>query len=665
MKRQQPNGFFNRFLMALVALFLYAPIFILIIFSFNEGTSSSVWKGFSLHWYGQLFHNQIIMRSVYITLLVSLLATVIATIAGTFAAIGFYAMRRRRRDALMAVNNIPMMNADIVTGVSLALLFVVFFNGWSSFAGWVNSWQSAVVLPEKLSMGFGTLLIAHVMFNIPYVILSVGPKLRQMDRNLVDAAQDLGCTWMQAFWKVIIPEIKPGIVSGALTAFTMSIDDFIISYFTAGSSTSTLAMTIYGMTKKRVSPEINAISTLLFVTVLLLLAIVNIREASMERQPDRRRPAAAVPNFTRNSDGKMPVWMRVVAGAVGCGLLAMLIISGRSANARPVVNVCSWGEYIDEELITEFEETTGIHVNYQTAESNEALYSLIAMGGADFDVIVPSDYMIARLIEEDRLAELDYDNIPNFQLIGEQFTHLSYDPENKYTVPYTWGSLGIIYNETMVDEPITSWDAMFDPKYAGQVLMINNSRDALAAALLDLGYDINTTDEQQLTEAFQLLKDAKDNGVYQAFVMDQVFQKMEGGNAAIAMYYAGDYLTMLDNNEDLAFVVPDEGSNWFVDAMCVLKNAQHKQEAEAWINFIASTEANLANMDFIWYASPNAEALEQYPAYYEELYEEELDEELYEIMAPGEDVLSRCEIYENLPQATLQLYNDLWNQLGI
>ena len=284
MKRQQPNGFFNRFLMALVALFLYAPIFILIIFSFNEGTSSSVWKGFSLHWYGQLFHNQIIMRSVYITLLVSLLATVIATLAGTFAAIGFYAMRRRRRDALMAVNNIPMMNADIVTGVSLALLFVVFFNGWSSFAGWVNSWQSAVVLPEKLSMGFGTLLIAHVMFNIPYVILSVGPKLRQMDRNLVDAAQDLGCTWMQAFWKVIIPEIKPGIVSGALTAFTMSIDDFIISYFTAGSSTSTLAMTIYGMTKKRVSPEINAISTLLFVTVLLLLAIVNIREASMERQ---------------------------------------------------------------------------------------------------------------------------------------------------------------------------------------------------------------------------------------------------------------------------------------------------------------------------------------------------------------------------------------------
>ena len=228
------------------------------------------------------------------------------------------------------------------------------------------------------------------------------------------------------------------------------------------------------------------------------------------------------------------------------------------------------------------------------------------MGGADFDVIVPSDYMIARLIDEDMLAELDYSHIPNFDLIADTYKNLSYDPENKYTVPYTWGTLGIIYNTTMVSQPITSWSAMFDPQYAGQVLMINNSRDALAAALLYLGYSINTTDESQLEEAFALLKQAKDNGVYQAFVMDEVFQKMEGGNAAVAMYYAGDYLTMLENNEDLAFVVPEEGSNWFVDAMCILKSSQHMSEAEEWINFIASTKANLANMDYIWYASPTA-----------------------------------------------------------
>ena len=657
------NGFGSRLLMALTFLFLYAPIIILIVFSFNAGNSSSVWKGFSLHWYGELFHNRLIMHSVYITLMVSLLATVIATLAGTFASIGLYSMRRKKRGVLMAVNNIPMMNADIVTGVGLCLLFVVLFNGWGAFAGWVNSWQTLVVLPERLTMGFGTLLLAHICFNIPYIILAVGPKLRQMDRNLIDAAQDLGCTWMQAFWRVVIPEIKPGIVSGALTAFTMSIDDFIISYFTAGTSSSTLAMTIYGMTKKRVSPEINAISTLLFATVLVLLALINVRESRADKRVQAAQAAHAPHTHHHHKNRKL--LRRIAAGAAAGVLLVTLIVTGRSVKSDRVVNVCSWGEYIDEDLITQFEEETGIRVNYQTAESNEALYSLIKMGGADFDVIVPSDYMIARLIEEDMLAELDYDNIPNFELIDDTYKHLSYDPENKYTVPYTWGTLGIIYNTTMVSEPITSWSAMFDPQYAGQVLMINNSRDAIGAALLSLGYSLNTTDESQLEEAFNLIKQAKDNGVYQAFVMDEVFGKMEGGNAAIAMYYAGDYLTMLENNEDLAFVIPEEGSNWFVDAMCVLKSSQHKAEAEEWINFIASTDANLANMDYIWYASPNAEALEGYPAYYQEVNDEELDPELYEIMAPSEQTLERCELYENLPKATLRMYDALWTRLGI
>ena len=232
-------------------------------------------------------------------------------------------------------------------------------------------------------------------------------------------------------------------------------------------------------------------------------------------------------------------------------------------------------------------------------------------------------------------------------------------------MPYTWGTLGIIYNTAKVQEPITSWSAMFDPQYAGNVLLINNSRDALGIALLYLGYSVNTTDEAEIQEAYQLIADAVKNGVYQGKVMDEVFQKMEGGNAAIATYYAGDYLSMLENNEDLAYVVPEEGSNWFVDAMCVLKTSQHQEEAEAWINFMASTEASLANMDYIWYASPNTEALEQYPAYYEETYGEPLDPALYEIMAPSQEVLDRCEAYLVLPAETRTLYNDLWTQLGI
>ena len=279
----------NRIFMGLVFLFLYAPIIILIIFSFNAGNSSTVWKGFSLQWYEEMFNSRLIMDSVYVTLLVSLLSTVISTIAGTFAAVGFYNLRRRVREPLMTVSNIPMMNADIVTAVSLCLLFVAFFTGWESFANWFNQVQPVFYLTPKLYLGFGTLLIAHTTFNIPHVILSVSPKLRQMDRNLVDAAQDLGCTWMQAFFKVILPEIKPGIISGALIAFTMSVDDFVISYFTAGSSVSTLAIEIYGMARRRISPEINAISTLLFVVVILLLAANNIREARAEKALAKRR----------------------------------------------------------------------------------------------------------------------------------------------------------------------------------------------------------------------------------------------------------------------------------------------------------------------------------------------------------------------------------------
>jgi len=654
---KKQTRFGSRFFIGLVFLFLYAPILLLIIFSFNAGDSSAVWKGFSLHWYRELFQNRIIMESVYITLLVSLLATLIATVAGTFAAIGLYSLGRRKREALMTVNSIPMMNADIVTGVSLCLFFVAFFQFWGVFAHWVNGVQSLFELPERLTLGLGTLLLAHVAFNIPYVILNVAPKLRQMDKNLIDAAQDLGCTWMQAFFKVMLPEIKSGIVSGALIAFTMSIDDFVISYFTAGSSSSTLAMTIYGMTKRRITPEVNAVSTLLFVSVLVLLVISNLREIQQERRPVRRKKRLhiAVP----------PGAKRLAAAGAACAFVITIGVLSSAATSQPVVNVCSWGEYIDTDLITQFEEETGIRVNYQTAESNETLYSLLKSGGADYDVIVPSDYMIAQLIEEGMLEKLDYSQIPNYSLIDQRFKNLSCDPGSEYTVPYAWGTLGIIYNTALVEEEITSWSSLYDDKYVGNVLLINNSRDALGEALMYLGCSVNTTDEGEIRAAYDLLADANRRGVFQGKVMDEVFQKMEGGNAAIATYYAGDYISMLDNNEDLAFVIPEEGSNWFVDAMCVLKDAPHQEAAHQWINFIASTQANLANMDYIGYASPNREALEQYPAYYEELYGEELDQELYEIMAAPPEVLDRCEAYLNLSPATRSLYNELWTKLGI
>lgn len=267
------NTLLEKIFVGLVFAFLYLPILVLIVFSFNSSKSRSVWAGFTFDWYTKLFNDAAVLSSLYITLLVSFLAALIATVVGTFSAIGFYNMKKKWRAPLLTISNIPVINADIITGVSLSLLFV----------------SAAAIF--KFSLGFGTLLIAHITFNIPYVILSVMPKLYQLDKNLFEAAQDLGCTWLQAFRKVIIPEISPGIINGMIIAFTMSIDDFVISYFTAGSKVQTLSMTIYAMTRKRVSPEINAISTLLFAVVLLLLIVINIRESRQEKLRKKRQSA--------------------------------------------------------------------------------------------------------------------------------------------------------------------------------------------------------------------------------------------------------------------------------------------------------------------------------------------------------------------------------------
>ncbi len=262
MKKNYAGG---KIFAALTYVFLYAPIVVLIVFSFNSTKSRTIWSGFTLNWYKELFNDSLIMSSLQTTITVSVIASVAAAVIGTFAAIGFFNMKRNWRSPLLLVNNIPVVNADIITGVSLSLLFV-----------------SAGAL-MNFELGFGTLLIAHISFDIPYVILSVMPKLYQLDRNLFEAAQDLGCTWFQTIYKAIIPEIMPGIINGLLIAFTMSMDDFVISYFTAGSSVQTLSMTIYAMTRRRISPKINAISTLLFAVVLILLVIVNVRESRQHK----------------------------------------------------------------------------------------------------------------------------------------------------------------------------------------------------------------------------------------------------------------------------------------------------------------------------------------------------------------------------------------------
>ena len=348
---------------------------------------------------------------------------------------------------------------------------------------------------------------------------------------------------------------------------------------------------------------------------------------------------------------------KIVSFIIVCAMIVSCVFvlagCGGSKESNGEVNVFNWGEYIDESIFDDFEAQTGIKVNYSTYDSNESMYSILKTGGASYDVIIPSDYMISRLIAEDMLEKIDFNNVPNISLIGDQYKNLEYDPTGEYSVAYTWGTVGLIYNSEMVDGEITSWSAMFDEKYSGQILMFDNSRDAMGIALKYLGYSLNTTDEAQLSEAYELLAQEKD--ILQAYVMDQIFDKMESGEAAIAPYYAGDYLTMLENNENLKFVIPEEGSNWFVDAMCIPKGAQNKANAEAFINFMCSTDISLANADVTGYAPTNTQALDEYC--------EDLDELSYNVIRPDESVLDNCEVYTNLPQNILDLYDSLWVKL--
>lgn len=319
------------------------------------------------------------------------------------------------------------------------------------------------------------------------------------------------------------------------------------------------------------------------------------------------------------------------------------------------VNVLNWGEYIDMDVLDAFEEETGIKVNYKTVTDNETLYNNLQTPGSDYDVIIPSDYMISRLISEDMIQPLDFDAIPNFADIDDNFVNPNYDPTNAYSVPYMWGTVGIIYNTAMVEEEITSWDALFDTQYKGQVLMINNSRDAIGVALKTLGYSYNTENTAEITEAVDLLVQQKADGIVQAYVMDEIFDKLEGGEAAIGVYYAGDYLTMAENNPDLAYAVPVEGSNYFVDAMCVVTDAPNYDNAQAFINFMCSTETGVANAEEIGYSSPLMSVVAA------------LDEEISsdEVAYPSDEVLATCEQFLNMPQDILDFYDSEWLRLKI
>ena len=329
----------------------------------------------------------------------------------------------------------------------------------------------------------------------------------------------------------------------------------------------------------------------------------------------------------------------------------------RFANDHITLNVYNWGLYISDgsdesvNVLSAFEALTGIKVNYTTFDSNESLYAKMKSGGASYDVIFPSEYMVGKMASEGMLAELDLANIPNFAGIGEEYLGWDFDPDNKYSVPYTWGTTGLIYNTTMVDEAPTKWADLWSEEYTNNVLMFNNSRDAYAIAAKKIGCSMNPTTVEEVTTVMDELK--KQKNIVQAYVMDEIFDKMEGGEAAMAPYYAGDALTMIDENPDLAFVHPEEGVNFFVDSMCIPANAKNKEAAEMFINYMCEPDVGLANCDYIGYSTPITAVWE------------ELDDDLKysEIAYPGEDVMDKAEVFTTLPDEINAAMDSQWSEM--
>ena len=649
---------------AILFLFLFAPIVIMLVFSFNSGNSLSVLSGFSTYWYKELFHDANTLGALRNTLILALCAAILSTIMGTAAAVGINKLRSKYMKAAMnTVTNLPMVNPEIITGISLMLMFV--------FAG--------RLMGMATSLNFGTILIAHITFCLPYVILQVLPKLRQMDKALPEAAMDLGCTPFRAFLKVELPEILPGVLTGMIMAFTLSLDDFVISYFTSGNGFETLPIRIYNMTKKTVTPKMYALATIIFFVILLLLLITNLMDDDAVRERKAQRRGAKSKAAQASGKKRKPLSDRgrkVLAGSVmGVAALLILVVSVAGGSDTLELNVYNWGEYIsdgsDGSLDTVkafeawYEETYGekVHVNYTTYASNEDMYAKLKSGAVSYDVIIPSDYMIARLANEDMLLPLNFDNIPNYQYIEDQFRGLYYDPDDTYSIPYTYGVVGVIYDANQVDEADAGgWDLMWNPKYKGKILQFNNSRDAFGTAMYRAGIDVNTTDKSQWEAALQSLLEQRP--LVKAYVMDEIYNALESGEAAIGAYYAGDYFTMLDaeaDDVDLRFYYPDP-TNYFIDAMCIPSCCENKELAEVFINFMLSQETAVANAEYIYYASPNS------LVYNDETYQEDMGEEAMEILYP-EGVNFSEEYnklaYRNLDDEMLSYMNSLWENLKI
>ena len=574
------NRLFGKILMTLMIVFFYLPILYMIVFSFNEGKSLTSFSGFSLRWYKHMLESGDMMEALYTTFGVALIATFVATVVGTISAIGLSKSKKIVRQLVEQVNNLPMMNPEIVTAIGLMLLFITF----------------------RVEKGYMTMLLAHIAFCIPYVMLSVMPKIRSLDPNLADAAMDLGATPWKALIKVIVPQITPGIVSGALIAFTMSVDDFIISYFVTGRGVKNLSIMVYTMSK-RMNPSINAVSTLVVVIITIVLILINVI------------PLIAAKREKRETTGRR-YFLPVAAAATALVLIVVSVFqfSGGKAS-RPfegqTLHLYNWGEYTGENIIRNFEEETGATVVMENFDSNEQMYIKV-VNGESYDILVPSDYMIQRLIQEDLLQKLDHSKLDCMDLLTEDVKGLPYDPKNEYSVPYFWGTAGIVYDKTKVDIKDLEeqgYNIFLNEKYKGDIYLYDSERDSFMMALKALGYSMNTENEKEINEAYEWLVKCVQT-MDPEIVTDEIIDNMAQGRKALGLIYSGDATYVVSENENMGYYLPETGTNLWSDAMVIPKNAKNPELAHAYINYATNYEGAYDNSSYVGYTSSNQEVMD-------------------------------------------------------
>lgn len=616
---------FGKILMILMIIFFYLPIAYMIIFSFNDGKSLTSFTGFSLRWYQHMLESQDMMEALYTTFSVALLATFISTVAGTIAAIGLSKSKKVIRGLMEQVNNLPMMNPEIVTAIGFMLLFITF----------------------KVEKGYMTMLLAHIAFCIPYVMLSVMPKIKQLDPNLADAAMDLGATPWQALRKVIVPQITPGIISGGLIAFTMSIDDFIISYFVTGGGVKNLSIIVYTMSK-RVNPSINAISTCMVLIITAALVIINLAPVLSAKR--RRKEEIKKRRI-------LPVALVAAALVVVIGVVKF----GGEEKERPfegqTLYLYNWGEYTGENIIRDFEEETGATVVQESFDSNEQMYIKVA-NQEPYDVLVPSDYMIERLIKEDLLQKLDKSKLTCMDKLADAVKGLPYDPKNEYSVPYFWGTVGIVYDKTKVevrDLEAEGFGIFLDEKYKGEVYLYDSERDSFMMALKALGYSMNTTSDEEIQDAYNWLVQCVET-MDAEIVTDEIIDNMAQGRKALGIMYSGDATYVMEENENMGYYMPETGTNLWSDAMVIPKNAKNPELAHAFINYASDYEGAYDNSSYVGYTSANQEVMD-------DIYGEGGDYEGIEAYIPRIDNPDDEVFVYN--EDTKKIMGDLWSRVKI